>query len=469
MKYLHSRLALAGVVVAWPLTQLGGCAQKDRNFEPGGTGGDSANGGMAGEDTGATGGKGGTSTGGKGGTSTGGKGGTSTGGTGGSTTGGKGGTSTGGTSGKGGSSTGGTSGKGGTNGGGEAGQIIDPECTPTGVEVCSDGIDNDCDTLTDCLTLVSSFPDENGAAAGPHVNFTFEPKHSSATFECRAVKGTTIAAAEPWGACARASGDTAFPISSAVAVDSANGVWTTEVRLAFPDMSHSRAFRRQVYIHASLNAETPCPALGVDDDAFFTAAAADLEDTGAFDQTTVRNPFVKITFTPPLAGQYYVYAGDGVVWARSLRRRFAFSDDGHFLIMTRTYPSRLSGQTCDQVVTKRVHNSRGTWALGFHSYQTCAAFVMNSNGAGYCLNVGTGNVPVSAEWVRQDYSAQIPDSVYSPRADNFAWRKVFESEQFTGYQTHFSPACEVDGCGDTTTLFLADSGLYTYWAPPPPI
>jgi hypothetical protein len=152
MKYLHSRLALAGVVVAWPLLQLGACTQKERNFGTGGTGGDAANGGLAGEDSGATGGKGGASSGGKGGTG---------GSTGGSTTGGSGG--------KGGSS-GGSGGSGNANAGGEGGQIIDPECTPTGPEVCNDGIDNDCDTLTDCLTLVSSFPSENGAAAGAHVS-----------------------------------------------------------------------------------------------------------------------------------------------------------------------------------------------------------------------------------------------------------------------------------------------------------
>jgi hypothetical protein len=462
MKYLHSRLALAGVVVAWPLLQLGACTQKERNFGTGGTGGDAANGGLAGEDSGATGGKGGSSggkgatggTGGKGGASSGGKGGTG-GSTGGSTTGGSGG--------KGGSS-GGSGGSGNANAGGEGGQIIDPECTPTGPEVCNDGIDNDCDTLTDCLTLVSSFPSENGAAAGAHVSYTFEPKHSTGTFQCRAVKGDVMPAAEPWGACARNSGDTAFPISSAVAVDAANGVWSTEVRLSFPDGGRSRPFRRQVYIHSSLNAETPCPALPSDAD-FFAAAAPDLEDTGAFaDPSTVRNPFVQITFAPPLSAQYEVLAGNGLVRAFSLRRRFAFSDDGHFLIMTRTYPARLSGQTCGQVVTKRVHNTRGTWSLGHHSYQTCAAFVMNSHGAGYCLNVGTGDVPVSAEWVRQDYSAQIPDSEYSPRADNFAWRKIFKSKNYVGYQTHFSPACDIEGCATAaSSLYLPDRGLYAYW------
>jgi hypothetical protein len=233
------------------------------------------------------------------------------------------------------------------------------------------------------------------------------------------------------------------------------------VRLVFPDLSHSRAFRRQVYIHASLNAETLCPALPDDDD-FFAAAAADLEDTGAFDQTTVRNPFVQITFTPPLASNYYVYAGDGVVRTYSLRRRFAFSDDGHFMIMTRTYPSRLGRYECN-VARKRVHNRNGSHLFaGNTSYQNCTALVMNSAGAGYCLSSANGIIS-SAEWVRNDYGVQVPDAVYSPRADNFAWRKIFLSRNLPGFNTHFSPACEVDGCGTATMLFLPDSDLYTYW------
>ncbi len=467
MKYLHSRLALAGVVVAWPLTQLGGCAQKERNFAPAGTGGDSANGGMSGEDTGATGGKGGT-VGGKGGTS-GGKGGTTggtagKGGTGGSTA-GKGGATTGGTGGKGGGTSGGTGGSGNENAGGEAGQmVIDPTCEPTGSEVCNDGVDNDCDTLTDCLTFVSSFPEETGAAAGAHVNYTFGPKHSTASFQCRAAKGTTLSSSAAWGTCARVNGNTAFPISGAASTDPAtDGVWTTEVRLTFPDGSHSRAFRRQVYIHSSMNADSPCTAEATDEQ-YFAAAAADLEDTGAFtDTTTARNPFVAITFTPPVDGRYYVFAGDGAIRTYSLRRRFTFSSDGHFLLMTRRYPSRMDPASGCTVVRKRVHNMRGSWSIaGRTSYQSCTGFVMNSQGAGFCVSAAGGTV-TPAEWVRLDGAVQLPDSIYSPRADNFAWRKVFLSKNAYGYQTHFSPACEVEGCASMTALFLPDASQYTYW------
>jgi hypothetical protein len=454
MKYLHSRLALAGVVVAWPLTQLGACAQKERNFNPG-TGGDS-NGGMAGEDSGATGGKGGAATAGKSGTS-GGRGGTA------GTSGGKGGTG-GSTGGTGGATTGGTGGSGNTNAGGEAGELIDPTCTPTGAEVCDDGIDNDCDTVTDCVTLVSSFPDENGAAAGQHVQYTFKPKHEDGSYECRAVKGDVMPAAELWGSCARVSGDTVLPISAAATTaDSTNGVWSTEVRLTFPSGSHSRPFRRQVYVHTSLNAVTPCADDGVADADWFAAAVPDLEDTGsAFDTSTVRNPFVQIKFSPPVDGRYAVLAGDGLVTAYSLRRRFAFSDDGHFMLITRTYPSRLGNFGCN-VARKRVHNKNGSHLFaGNMSYQDCAALVMNTNGAGYCLT-STDGVVSSAEWVRADYGAQLADTLYSPRADNFAWRKIFDSRTMGAQNTHFSPACEDEGCGTETALFLPDAALYTYW------
>jgi hypothetical protein len=441
MKYLHSRLALAGVVVAWPLTQLGGCAQKERNFTPG-TGGDS-NGGMGGEDTGGTGGKGGSTSGGAG----------------------SGGSTTGGTAGKGGSTTGGTAGSGNTNAGGEAGEMIDPTCTPTGVEVCDDGIDNDCDTLTDCMTLVGSFPEENGAAAGSHVNYTFTAKHADGSYECRSVKGDVIPAATSWGSCARVSGNTVLPITAESTTDDAtNGVWSTEVRLTFPDGSHSRSFRRQVYVHNSLNAVAPCADDGVDDEDWFAAVAPDLEVAAAFDQSTVRNPFVQISFTPPVDGRYAVASGDGVVRAYSLRRRFVFNDDGTFLLITRNYPSRLGRFVCN-VARKRVHNRNGSHLFtGNTSYQDCTALVMNANGAGYCLT-HTNGVVSSAEWVRNDYGVQVPDALYSPRADNFAWRKIFATHTMPGLNTHFSPACDTDGCQGSSTniLFLPDSDLYTYW------
>jgi hypothetical protein len=271
-------------------------------------------------------------------------------------------------------------------------------------------------------------------------------------------------AATPWGSCARVSGDTVLPISGADTTDdSTNGVWSTEVRLSFPDGGYSRSFRRQVYVHNSLNAATRCPDLGVDDEDWFAAAARDLEDTGAaFDTTTASNPFVQIQFTPPVDARYVVSSGDGVVRTFSLRRRFAFSDDGHFLLMTRTYPSRLGSYGCN-VARKRVHNRNGSHLFaGNTSYQDCTALVMNTNGAGYCLSSLNGTVR-SAEWVRGDSGVQVPDSLYSPRADNFAWRKIFSSHQMGGFNTHFSPACDVEGCGTATVLFLPDAGLYPYW------
>jgi hypothetical protein len=459
MKYLHSRLALAGVVIAWPLTQLGACAQKDRDLTPSGTGGD---GGQAGDPGGATGGKGGRATGGKGGTSSGGKGGTSTGGKGGTSSGGKGGTSTGG---KGGGSTSGGSSN--TNGG-EGGQPVDPMCVESGPEVCDDGLDNDCDTVTDCLTFVSSFPDENGAAAGSHVEFTFSPKHPDATFQCRAAKGNVMPESTPWGDCPRTSGNTAFPIDEmATATAASDGIWTAEVRLAFPDGGQSLPFQRQVYVHSSLNGVDRCPENGIDDEDWIAAAMAGLEDGGEFDVTTARNPFVQITFTPPVDGRYAVGAGAGLVQVHSLRRRFVFDETGHYLLIERTYPSRLGSWACD-AVSKRVHNTRGTWSLGFHTEQHCDAFVMNAKGAGYCLNYDElADAPVSAEWVRQDYAAQIPDATYSPRADNFAWRKIFAARHIAGYNVNFSPTCVDEGCGTDTVLYLPDLSLFPYWVTMP--
>jgi hypothetical protein len=94
---------------------------------------------------------------------------------------------------------------------------------------------------------------------------------------------------------------------------------------------------------------------------------------------------------------------------------------------------------------------------------------MNSAGAGYCLNADAmGGGPVSGEWVRLDGAVQLGNMSYAPRADNFAWRKVFSARQISGFNVNFSPACEDEGCGTMTALYLPDVSLYTYWITPPP-
>ncbi len=498
MDFVRSRLALVGLLVAWPCAQLIGCAVKDREYGPaseGGTGGTESGGtgakggtsGKGGSGSGATGGTDGmagdtssaaggadTSAGGTtGGTSTasGGKGG-SRGGKGGTTS--AGGTDTGGTDTSGTAGEAGASGEGGMSGGGNpTGGTggTSTVCVPTGsTENCTDGIDNDCNGVTDCLTLTSEFPSKTGAASASDVAYTFAAHASSGTFQCRNTHGTTPSG--NFGACAGVSGSTVSPFNTTVAQDaSKDGLWTTEVRLHYADGGLSTVYRRTVYIHHTLYNVGRCTAPATDQ-AFADFAKAYLQDEGAITQTNARSPFVQVPFTPPVDARYYVGSTDGVVNIKSLRRNFGFSADGHFLVLTRTYTAKAgaTGMGCLAAV-KRVHQKRGQWdspsVVGADDYQSCTALVFNKKGAGYCLGY-TGNAIVSAEHKRGDYGAQIPVATYpSQEADNFAWRHLTASIAKKSF-FNFSPKCDTSSsCAsvDTSgyTIYLPDKSFFPYF------
>jgi hypothetical protein len=481
MNFVRSRLALVSVVLAWPCAQLAGCSQTEREYGPLGEGGDMPGGsdGSGGSKTGGTAGK--STSGGKGGAS-GGASGKGTGATAGSTGAsdaggmagdmGSGGSSQGGENG----ATGGSGGKGGTGGkggaGGSAGKAGNGGsagagmCVPTGDEVCGDGIDNDCNGKTDCLVLTDEFPAKNGAASGADVQYVFEAPATGAEFECRVSHGDM--ASGTFGDCAggATSSGRVSPFSSTDSADPGkDGLWTTQVRLRFPDGSVSELYSRPVYIHSSLNGVTRCPA-NVSAEAYVAAAQPHLADEGAFTVTTVRNPFVEIDFDPPVDGRYTVAADDGTVHWPSLRRQFTFDPDHHYLVMTRTYTARNAdyGMGCNAAV-KRVHLKRGqlfTPGTGpYMEFQVCNAIVFNKKGAGYCLS-DTGGVATTSEHIRGDGGVQVPAPTYSPEADNLAWRKL-TARLPGGLSTNFSPKCDTDGCASGYTLFLPDSSYFPYW------
>lgn len=502
MDFVRSRLAVVGLLVAWPCAQLAGCAVKDREYGPaseggsagtdmnggtggskGGTSGKTGSGGSSGGDLGGANGTagendmtGGTGTGGTGGTSRAGTGGaTNRGGTGGATNrGGTGGTETAGAAGEagasgeagisaGGSSTGGSSTGGNSTGGNSTGGTAGsgPACIPTGTtEICTDGIDNDCDGTTDCITLTSEFPTKTGAASASDVAYAFTAPAAGATYQCRNTHGNSTGG--NFGACGSVSGNTVHPFTDGFAVDATNdGLWTTEVRQHFPSGGNSAIYKRTVYVHHTLHGVTRCPATATDQQ-YAAFAQAHLGATGAFDQTTVKSPFVKVTFSPVLSGTYDVTGADGIVYWKSLRRNFGFSSDGQYMVMTRTYTSQNpDGMGCFAAV-KRVHQTRGSWDVvtGAVSYQKCTALVFNRDGAGYCLAY-SGGVISSAEHVRGDYGAQIP-SPYEPEADNFAWRKMTAAIE-GGASTNFSPKCDTTGCATGYTIFLPDKGFFPYF------
>jgi len=495
MNFVRSRVALFGLVVAWPVSQLVGCTATERHYDPqSGTGGDVSMGGSSGSG-GAKGGKGGSS-GGSGGTSSGasgmpaggdagavgdsGGGGVSGGGKGGTGGGGKGGTGKGG--------TGGTDNTAGVDMGNAGAAVVDPGCVPTGSEICDDGIDNDCDGTTDCLQPTTQFPALNGAAAGDDVAYGFEEPADGATFQCRITHGDT-----PSGAFKTCKGGVTktsterivHPFDTATATDAANdGYWTTEVRLRFPNGGASDSFRRGVYIHSSLVGQTRCDELA-STDAWVAAAQPHLPDAGAIVTLTVNNPFVQITFDPPVSARHHVGADDGVVKWRSLRRQFVFSADKHYLVMTRTYSSRAaSGMGCYASI-KRIHHLAGTsLAAGPMTYQNCQAVVFNKAGAGYCLDYLGGSIvsvdferaPTRRYWTSTgpgtgSYSAPTNtlDAGYAKDADNLLWRKLTNRIRPVngGFMSNFSSKCDDDGCAaldaSAYTLFLPDKQYYNDW------
>jgi hypothetical protein len=337
---------------------------------------------------------------------------------------------------------------------------VDPTCMPTGAEDCFDGVDNDCDGATDCLVLLSQFPPVNGAAAGQHVEYNFRPPRvPGVEFECRALKGVSIPAGTPWEPCASVEDGTVLPISTAISQAEGNdGLWTTNVRLAFAGGGRSVSYRRQVYIHSSLHGETRCPDTAPAP-AYFTLAAPNLQSAGKFEPATIRNPFVRLTFTPPVDATWSVGPNDGTINLMSLRRRFELSEDGEFLLVTRNYPSRL-GRTGCLAFEKRVH-LRGSGSGSFR-YQKCQGLVFNLKGAAICVGFDGARV-VLAEHVRADGGAQVPAPAYSPLADNFAWRKL-RARSWTGFSAHFSAKCDDDACGSDVRLFLPDKLQFPYWS-----
>jgi hypothetical protein len=465
MNFVRSRLTVVGLLAAWPVSQLAGCAAKDREFGPANNAGEGASGGSsAGKGgNGGSSGEGNTSGSTGSGASGGAAGDDGSGGTGGGNSGGSGNATTGGSSG----SMNAAGDAGAESNGGEGGDatIPDPECIPTGTELCADGLDNDCDGATDCLVLQAEFPTRNGAASGADVAYTFSEPAATATLQCRVSHGSTPGGL--WRACARVSGSTVHPFSEVDSADPAkNGLYYTEVRLRFPTGGISDAFRRLVYIHDSLHGAERCDT-GIDTATWVATASSWLPPAGAFQPATLRNPFVEIDFDPLVSSTFAVAEGDGLVKWRTLRRRFSLSADNQYLVMTRTYTARAgaAGMGCLAAV-KRVHTARGTDSAGVMAFQNCEALVFNKTGAGMCLATSAG-VPVSAEYDFSAAQTQLIPPDYVVDVDNFAWRKMGAFnvlENGTRRQSNFSPKCDDEGCASDYTLFLPDKSFFAYWS-----
>jgi len=362
-----------------------------------------------------------------------------------------GGKSSGGATSAGGKSSGGTSSSGGTT----------SACIPTGGEVCTDGIDNDCNGFVDCLQPVGSFPDPDGAAAGRDVRISFsQPRLTVQTFQCRSARGRAVPNNQAWAACPSGAALNVMPRTAAESSNAAtNGLWATQVRAVFSDGKASDPFQFIYYMHSSMDGARTC-STKPDDKAFFDAARNILRDAGAFGSTVVaRSPFISMTFTPSMSTSFRFDPPrtGNVVKVMSLRRRFVRSADDKFLLIERNYVSNRSG-LC-KAVTLRTHDTKGYSNPNETRFflDDCDVLVLNKAGAGACLYVDGSNI-VQQRPKHVNYWTQT--APFSATADNFAYSKLLDRDRDSDGFLHFMPKCTTANCATGKVIFLPDRDAY---------
>ncbi|MFZ5897087.1 MAG: hypothetical protein ACOY0T_38875 [Myxococcota bacterium] len=335
-------------------------------------------------------------------------------------------------------------------------------CVPTGPEVCTDGKDNDCNGNIDCLTPTGSFPEPHGAAAGKDVLITVNaPAVTGFTFQCRSARGVAVPDQTPWTACSSGSNTRIVPRTVAESQDPAsNGLWTTQVRAAFPGGGASDFISLSYYMHSSMHGAPRC-TLRATDQAFFAAGAATVADGGVFGTTTVtRAPFIQLGFTPTVSTYFSVAAGQGTTKIMSLRHRFFRRSDDRYILMTRNYASSRSG-SCD-AIDLRTHDT--AFLPINHNrffYDACDAVVFNKLGAGVCLYVDSQGV---VQRRTTHVNSYVRGTGYSPAADNFFWRKLLDKQAASDGLIHFMPKCTTPGCERTgNNIYLPDRDKFPYF------
>ena len=350
----------------------------------------------------------------------------------------------------------------------------------------NDGVDNNCDGLTDYPTIntaatTPAWPPQNGnATSGRDVLFNFvTPAKSGPTFQCRTARTPSIGSAS-WGTCPGGSGSTSvfnlFTLAQSQA-ETNNGAWTTEVRVRYADSTFSNTFRYDYYVHHSLHGATKCTPIATDAQ-YFTEAALDLVPTnapmanqpnpGTFTEGTTaftRNPFIRISYDTPGPTQW-LSGGTHTLEMLSLRRRFTVGGTGsgnRYLLVTRNYGSRRSGfGGCDV--------ASFTYKFGFfgrpRSYRgySCRAIVLNRAGAGVCINGPGGSFTLGHKTTYSTYTNSLGWS----GANKYMWRQLANYEsggsQDNTDNAMFSPKCYVGGesCNDLNSniLFLPDRSLF---------
>jgi hypothetical protein len=354
-------------------------------------------------------------------------------------------------------------------------------CIPT-AEICTDGIDNDCDGNIDCPVVSGRFPEPGRAAAGDDAWVQLNsPTLPIQAVQCRTGKPGQVGS-QLWLPCTSSSPAslTLYSMDLAAAnVPENNGVTKFEFRFLYTNGQVSNPSSIVYYAHNSLFDNVPgtplmaCTPLA-SDYSFFGAASNYL--TGAASQPTfapsdvqLKNPFISLTFLPSKIsnGPLFSLADNDApqrINVLSLRHRFLVDPSRQMLLVTRSYKARReTSQTCRAAIieVRDTHTNAITNPKAFKNNK-CDAIVLNKAGSGVCIEV-VGGVPV----IRGLHAPTILAFLQSlgirwPNVDMTMWQKLFDDRPKRKTLLIFSDKCPTE---DSTcfndhpnALSLPDSG-----------
>lgn len=339
-------------------------------------------------------------------------------------------------------------------------------CVPTGVEVCNDGVDNDCNGTIDCPNVAGRFPEPGRAASGDDVWVQLTaPAKLLKQVECRSGKPNLVGS-KLWLVCdpTNPKALTVYSMGLAEAkLPENNGVTQFDFRFVYTDGSVSDPRSIVYYAHNSLwdankgTSSLLCNPVQADSRYFDVARGYIAPDastpTFAADDAQLKNPFIRLRFYPPRSGNNYAERNvSQEIKVLSLRHRFVIDSGKQMLLVTRQYQSTRSG-TCEparigdrdtdtESVTTGTPPTTTILYHHKHRFSTCHAIVLNRTGTGVCLQV-TSNGVVSIPNMNSNKVITFLQSIGIPwpKGDPMMWHKLFDDRPSRASLDFFSPKC----------------------------
>ncbi len=228
-----------------------------------------------------------------------------------------------------------------------------------------------------------------------------------------------------------------------------DGVYRTELRIAYPDGDYSEVLPLNYYLHQSLEGAAQCMP-SASPEALFAKARERLpikaSDSGpvlTFSTTSevtspgfaqLANPFIRINFTPrasralgfgDTSSSPNFGRSDGLLQPLSLRRSFQFNEDRSLVLITRRYAARRGFMPNVGCQAMEIQNSQ---AAGSKIKNSCSAVVLNREGAGVCLRVVGNNISFlfnpSPTFFSGLANTLLGETPLTDLVDNAMWRKI---------------------------------------------